>query len=101
MSYKLSEINAALERDPKGYLDACDEAYNAKIRRAAKTRISMENTAKKPPVSGWFFWCGRRDLNPYGSPHTPLKRARMPIPPRPHALTASYIIQELPAVVNR
>ena len=29
--------------------------------------------------------CGRRDLNPYPLPDTPLKRARMPIPPRPHA----------------
>lgn len=27
------------------------------------------------------FWCERRDLNPYESPHTPLKRARLPIPP--------------------
>ena len=27
--------------------------------------------------------CGRRDLNPYPLPDTPLKRARMPIPPRP------------------
>ena len=29
-----------------------------------------------------FLWCRRRDLNPHGSPHTPLKRARIPIPPR-------------------
>ncbi len=29
------------------------------------------------------FPCGRRDLNPYPLPDTPLKRARMPIPPRP------------------
>ena len=27
--------------------------------------------------------CGRRDLNPYPLLDTPLKRARMPIPPRP------------------
>ena len=37
MSYQLSEINAALSRDPKAFLDECDEAYNVKIRRAAKT----------------------------------------------------------------
>ena len=30
-----------------------------------------------------FFWCGRRDLNPYVGIHTPLKRARLPIPPLP------------------
>ena len=28
-----------------------------------------------------YFWCERLDLNPYESPHTPLKRARLPIPP--------------------
>ena len=27
------------------------------------------------------FNCRRRDLNPHGFPHTPLKRARIPIPP--------------------
>ena len=30
------------------------------------------------------IWCRRRDLNPHGFPHTPLKRARIPIPPRRH-----------------
>ncbi len=35
-----------------------------------------------------FCWCGKRDLNPYGEIHTPLKRARLPVPPLPHA-TAS------------
>ena len=29
-------------------------------------------------------WCERRDLNPYELPHTPLKRARLPIPPLSH-----------------
>lgn len=33
--------------------------------------------------SGLLSWCGRRDLNPYSLQNTPLKRARMPIPPRP------------------
>ena len=31
-----------------------------------------------------FFICRRRDLNPHGFPHTPLKRARIPIPSRRH-----------------
>ncbi len=31
--------------------------------------------------TGVQLWCERRDLNPYESPHTPLKRARLPIPP--------------------
>ena len=31
------------------------------------------------------LWCGKRDLNPYGVNHTPLKRARLPVPPLSHA----------------
>ncbi len=27
------------------------------------------------------LWCEKRDLNPYGVNHTPLKRARLPVPP--------------------
>src|SRR6185295_9844785 len=26
-------------------------------------------------------WCRRGDSNPHGLPHTPLKRARLPVPP--------------------
>ena len=33
-----------------------------------------------------LLWCGRRDLNPYPVTDTPLKRTRMPIPPRPHSM---------------
>ena len=29
-------------------------------------------------------WCEKRDLNPYGVNHTPLKRARLPVPPLSH-----------------
>ncbi len=36
--------------------------------------------SEKPPS----VQCGRRDLNPYGEIHTPLKRARLPVPPLPH-----------------
>ncbi len=32
---------------------------------------------------GALFWCGKRELNPYGVNHTPLKRARLPVPPLP------------------
>ena len=31
-----------------------------------------------------LFWCEKRDLNPYGVNHTPLKRARLPVPPLSH-----------------
>ena len=37
-------------------------------------------------IQSWvFFWCGKRDLNPYGVNHTPLKRARLPVPPLPQS----------------
>ena len=32
----------------------------------------------------YFSWCEKRDLNPYGKNHTPLKRARLPVPPLSH-----------------
>ena len=31
-----------------------------------------------------MLWCEKRDLNPYGVNHTPLKRARLPVPPLSH-----------------
>ncbi len=48
-----------------------------------------------------FLSCGRRDLNPYSFQNTPLKRARMPIPPRPHVITAEMIIPRLAGFVKR
>ena len=30
------------------------------------------------------FWCEKRDLNPYSVNYTPLKRARLPVPPLSH-----------------
>ena len=32
----------------------------------------------------FVLWCEKRDLNPYGVNHTPLKRARLPVPPLSH-----------------
>ena len=46
--------------------------------------LSKKETLKALVVKGFSgsaSWCERRDLNPYESPHTPLKRARLPIPP--------------------
>ena len=43
----------------------------------------LRKTKKYGPVKTGPYKCGRRDLNPYPLPDTPLKRARMPIPPRP------------------
>ncbi len=36
------------------------------------------------PGSDSRTWCRRRDSNPHGFPHTPLKRACLPIPPLRH-----------------
>ena len=51
--------------------------------------VDKEKVKKKPCLSmistnkAFGIFCGRRDLNPYPLPDTPLKRARMPIPPLP------------------
>lgn len=45
-----------------------------------------ESTKKTPMYFGVKMMCGRRDLNPNPLLDTPLKRARMPIPPQPHSL---------------
>ena len=37
-------------------------------------------------------WCGKRDLNPYGVNHTPLKRARLPVPPLPRVRLTRNIL---------
>ena len=37
-----------------------------------------------------FLWCRRRDLNPHGFLHTPLKRARIPIPPLRHIFLFNF-----------
>ena len=40
----------------------------------------------------FFCWCGKRDLNPYGVNHTPLKRARLPVPPLPRVRLTRNIL---------
>ena len=48
-----------------------------------------------------FGWCEKRDLNPYGVNHTPLKRARLPVPPLSRVeLLNSYIIPHSEWFVN-
>ena len=46
-------------------------------------RFVQKRTGRRLPTCS--FWCGKRDLNPYGVNHTPLKRARLPVPPLPHS----------------
>ncbi len=45
-----------------------------------------------------FCWCEKRDLNPYSVNYTPLKRARLPVPPL--SLATLTIIHHLMAFVK-
>ena len=47
---------------------------------------TISKTKKRGARCAPLFWCGRRELNPYDSHHTPLKRARLPVPPLPRAV---------------
>lgn len=47
MSFKLSEINAAVRRDPVGFMEECDQGYQEKIAQAAE-RIC--GNMKRSPV---------------------------------------------------
>src|ERR1044071_3393657 len=35
----------------------------------------------------FLLWCRRGDSNPHELPHTPLKRARLPVPPLRHEVS--------------
>ncbi len=48
MAYKLSDINAAVRRDPVGFMEECDQGYQDKIAQAA-AKI-CENMKKSPVV---------------------------------------------------
>jgi hypothetical protein len=42
------------------------------------------------------MWCRRGDSNPHELPHTPLKRARLPVPPLRQYLSDSYYSEHRP-----
>ena len=48
MAYKLADINAAVLRDPAGFMEECDRGYQDKIARAAEK--ICENMKKSPVV---------------------------------------------------
>ena len=51
----------------------------------------IHRPTKSPRLLPWAFcWCEKRDLNPYGVNHTPLKRARLPVPPLSHIKTPLF-----------
>ncbi len=47
MAYKLSDINAAVRRDPVGFMEECDQGYQEKIARAAE---KICGNMKRSPV---------------------------------------------------
>ena len=50
--------------------------------------LTAEKTDRLKPIG--LFWCEKRDLNPYGVNHTPLKRARLPVPPLSHIFFSCF-----------
>src|SRR6266851_2914338 len=50
------------------------------VRRASE-EISEGDCDRAKTQDCLGIWCRRGDSNPHGLPHTPLKRARLPIPP--------------------
>ena len=63
-----------------------------------KSRLKTKNS-RHPVGDGSFFWCERRDLNPYVERHTHLKRACLPIPAL--SLITTDIIALPPAAVKK
>ena len=56
----------------------------AEHRWTAFSVASLKTQNRQPQwAAGFSFgsWCRRGDSNPHGLPHTPLKRARLPVPP--------------------
>ena len=53
-----------------------------------------KNIIEKETIPIWdcyFCWCEGRDLNPHDVTHSPLKRARLPIPPPSHTICVLII----------
>ena len=59
---------------------------NPFVLRTGKLKPSPFQYKKDSNLCHCPFYCRWRDLNPQGSLHTPLKRARIPIPPHRHIL---------------
>ncbi len=60
----------------------------------ASRKRAVSNSLAKSPRAGCnsltlldrpIVWCRRGDSNPHGSPHTPLKRTCLPVPPLRHS----------------
>jgi len=58
-----------------------------------------KGTRKKPDSLSDSEWCRRRDLNPHGFPHHPLKMACLPVPPL-RRVAGRNIVSTLPSKIN-
>ena len=68
----------------------CDNFVGQKVKKG--TRL-------KPDSLSVSEWCRRRDLNPHGSPHHPLKMACLPVPPLRRAAERN-IVSTLRSKIN-
>ena len=85
------------KRDSWTYLALLDSAFASKRARTATSGSRVLPAHFRSKKAGrlkayLLFWCGKRDLNPYGVNHTPLKRARLPVPPLPRVRLARNIL---------
>ena len=55
-----------------GWITGSDTVIGIEFARSARPHYA---------TTVWTGWCRRGDSNPHGLPHTPLKRARLPVPP--------------------
>jgi hypothetical protein len=81
-SHSLSDLTLGLNLTQPGTLKRHPVTHNAAKKEWGKPKI-----ARMPLISRW---CGRRDLNPHDLRHWNLNPARLPIPPRPQTLRATY-----------
>jgi len=66
---------------------------------AQNPRKVKKGTRQKPDSLSDSKWCRRRDLNPHGSPHHPLKMACLPVPPL-RRVAGRNIVSTLPSKIN-
>src|SRR5213594_2555409 len=74
-------------RHPRGRAPQNIECtFDARLARIIVLRVANGQDFSRSERGGtkaleWKSWCRRGDSNPHGLPHTPLKRARLPVPP--------------------
>ena len=92
------ETGRVLLRNPHGLLHHPMQLRHARLKTVRRTvlltatallgfkSLTISRTIKNRTLNECPVWCEKRDLNPYGVNHTPLKRARLPVPPLSHII---------------